>query len=70
MLTIRLDGEIEKELDVIAKTQGSNRSVVVREAIVRYLEDNEDLALAKQSLAATKSTKSLKELRQELGLES
>jgi len=70
MLTIRLEEEMEKELDCIAKAQGSNRSVVVREAIVRYLEDNEDLKLAKQSLADTKSTKSLQELRQDLGLES
>ncbi|PLY00117.1 MAG: CopG family transcriptional regulator [Desulfuromonas sp.] len=54
MLTIRLEEEMEKELDCIAKAQGSNRSVVVREAIVRYLEDNEDLKLAKQSLADTK----------------
>ena len=70
MLTIRLEEELEKELDYIAKVQGSNRSVVVREAIVRYLEDNEDLELAKQSLAETKSTKSLQELREDLGLES
>ncbi|PLY00113.1 MAG: CopG family transcriptional regulator [Desulfuromonas sp.] len=70
MLTIRLDSEIEKELDLIARAQGSNRSVVVREAIVRYLEDNEDLELAKQALAETKSTRSLQELRQDLGLES
>ena len=34
-----------------------NRSAVVREAIVRYLEDNEDLELAKQTLAETRSSK-------------
>ena len=70
MLAIRLDKELEKELDLLAKNLGSNRSAVVREAIVRYLEDNEDLALAKEAISNTNSTKSLKQLRQELGLDS
>jgi RHH-type rel operon transcriptional repressor/antitoxin RelB len=70
MLAIRLDKELEKELDLLAKTRGSNRSAVVREAIIQYLEDNEDLQLAKDSLSKMSSTKSLKQLRKELGLDS
>ena len=70
MLAIRLDKELEKELDLLAKTRGSNRSAVVREAIIQYLEDNEDLQLAKESLSKISSTKSLKKLRKELGLDS
>jgi RHH-type rel operon transcriptional repressor/antitoxin RelB len=70
MLAIRLDKELEKELDLLAKSRGSNRSAVVREAILQYLEDNEDLQLAKESLSKMSSTKSLKRLREELGLES
>jgi RHH-type rel operon transcriptional repressor/antitoxin RelB len=70
MLAIRLDKELEKELDLLAKTRGSNRSAVVREAIIQYLEDNEDLQLAKASLSKMSSTKSLKQLRKELGLDS
>ena len=70
MLAIRLEKELEQELDLLAKSKGSNRSAVVREAIVRYLEDNEDLELAKQALAETRSSKSLKELRKDLGLDS
>ncbi len=70
MLAIRLDKELEKELDLLAKTRGSNRSAVVREAIIQYLEDNEDLQLAKESLSQMRSTKSLKQLRNELGLDS
>ena len=69
MLAIRLDKELEKELDLLAKTRGSNRSAVVREAIIQYLEDNEDLELAKESLSKMSSTKSLKQLRKELGLD-
>ncbi len=70
MLAIRLDKELEKELDLLAKTRGSNRSAVVREAIIQYLEDNEDLQLAKESLSKMRSSKSLKQLRKELGLDS
>ncbi len=70
MLAIRLDKELEKELDLLAKSQGSNRSAVVREAIIQFLEDNEDLQLAKESLSKMNSTKSLKQLRKELGLDS
>ena len=70
MLAIRLDKELEKEIDLLATTKGSNRSAVVREAIVRYLEDNEDLVLAKQALNESGSSKSLKDLRRDLGLES
>lgn len=70
MLAVRLDKELEKELDLLAKTLGSNRSAVVREAIIQYLEDNEDLQLAKESFSKMSSTKSLKQLRKELGLDS
>jgi len=70
MLAVRLDKELEKALDLIAKTRGSNRSAVVREAIIQYLEDNEDLQIAKESISKMSSTKSLKQLRRELELDS
>jgi predicted DNA-binding protein len=63
MIAIRLDKEIERELDLLAERQGSNRSAVVREAILRYLEDNEDLEQARQAKLSTKSSKTLKQLR-------
>jgi len=70
MLAIRLEKELEEELDLLAKSKGSNRSAVIREAIIRYLEDNEDLELAKQVLAERGERKSLKDLRKDLGLDS
>ncbi len=70
MLAIRLDKEIEKDLDLLARSRGSNRSAVVREAILQYLEDNEDLDLLKQAQSQTRSHKPLKQLREELGLDS
>ena len=70
MLAIRLEKDLEQEIDILAKSKGSNRSAVVREAIVRYLEDNEDLELAKQALAETSSSRSLKDLRKDLGMDN
>jgi RHH-type rel operon transcriptional repressor/antitoxin RelB len=70
MLAIRLEKDLEQELDLLAKSKGSNRSAVVREAIVRYLEDNEDLELARQALTEARSSKSLRDLRKDLGLDS
>ena len=70
MLAIRLEKDlVEQEIDLLAKSKGSNRSAVVREAIVRYLEDNEDLELAKQAFAETRSSKSLSDLRKDLRLD-
>ncbi|MBW2612936.1 MAG: ribbon-helix-helix protein, CopG family [Deltaproteobacteria bacterium] len=69
MLAIRLDKKLERDLDLLAKARGSNRSVVVREAIIRYLEDDEDFQLAKKSLSKMSSSKPLKQLREELGLD-
>lgn len=70
MVAIRLEKELERDLDLLAKSRGSNRSVVVREAIIRYLEDDEDLQLAKKSLSKMSSSKPLKQVRKELGLDS
>lgn len=69
MLAIRLDSELEAALDQLAKVRGSNRSALAREAIVRYLEDCEDLEVAQEALAATRSTTPLKDLRRDLGLD-
>jgi len=69
MLAIRLEKELEQELDLLVKARRSNRSSVVREALVRYLEDNEDLELAKHALAETGGSKPLSELRKDLGLD-
>lgn len=70
MLAIRLEKELEQQLDLLVKTKGSNRSTVVREAIVRYLEDNEDLELAQHALTEMSGSKSLNDLRKDLGLDN
>ncbi|MCK5378107.1 MAG: ribbon-helix-helix protein, CopG family [Acidobacteria bacterium] len=69
MFAIRMEKSLEQEIDVLVKLRGSNRSAVVREAIIRYLEDNEDLELARQALADGGGQKSLKDVRKDLGLD-
>ena len=69
MRVIRVDEQSAKELDLIAGARGTSRSAVVREAIMQYLEDNEDLALAKDAEALSKDSKPLTQLRAELGLD-
>lgn len=69
MLAIRIDAELEKKLDAAASALGKNRSLVVREALVRYLEDLEDAEMAELSLQNSQGTKTLDQVRRELGLD-
>jgi len=49
MIAIRIDPDMEQTLDALAKAQGKNRSVLVREALIRYFEDLEDTLLAEEA---------------------
>ena len=70
MLALRIESEMEKTLDAVAKSLGKNRSEVVREALVRYFEDLEDAERAEASLRDLAGTKSLSEVRRDLGLDN
>jgi RHH-type rel operon transcriptional repressor/antitoxin RelB len=69
MLAVRLDSNLEQQLEELAKAKGSNKSALVRQAVVRMLEDEEDAALAEMAVKRLRSTKSLTKLRKELGLD-
>lgn len=69
MLTVRLEAELEGQLEALAETRRCSKSELVREAIVRLLEDAEDLALLGQASVATTTAKPLAQLRRELGLD-
>ena len=69
MLALRLDKELDAKLGALARLKRRNKSELVREAIQRLLEDEEDLDLAERALARIRSTKPLKQLRKELGLD-
>ncbi|EKD75129.1 MAG: CopG-like protein DNA-binding protein [uncultured bacterium] len=70
MLAIRIEKPLIKALDLLAKEKHTNRSVIIRNAIIHYLEDIEDLGLAKLAQKKMKTTKSLLQIRKELGLDS
>ena len=69
MLTVRIEKELETQLDVLARMRRSSKSELVREAILRLLEDEEDEDLAAMALSQTNSSKPLAQLRKELGLD-
>lgn len=69
MLAIRLEKELEKRIAELAEARGGNKSTVVREAVIRYLEDLEDIALARRAKKAGGRAKSIAEVRKSLGLD-
>jgi RHH-type rel operon transcriptional repressor/antitoxin RelB len=50
MLAIRLPDTVEKRLGRLAKRTGRTKTYYAREAILRHLEDLEDMYLAEQRL--------------------
>jgi predicted DNA-binding protein len=69
MLALRLEKELDAKLSALARLKRRNKSELVREAIQRLLEDEEDLELAERVLASSRSSKPLRQLRKELGLD-
>ena len=69
MLAVRLETDLESQLEALARAKHRSKSELVREAILRMLEDEEDADLAAIAQERTKSTKTLAQLRKELGLD-
>ena len=69
MLALRLEKDLDAKLGALAKLKRRNKSDLVREAIKRLLEDEEDLDLAQRVLAKSRAAKPLARLRKELGLD-
>ncbi len=67
MLGIRLDAELEKKLDSLAKETGRSKSYYAREAIRQYLEDREDYLKGIAILERREPTITLDELERRLG---
>jgi RHH-type rel operon transcriptional repressor/antitoxin RelB len=68
MLANRLDPEIERRLELLAKKTGRTKTFYAREAILEHLEDLEDIYLATQRLERPAKTYSAEEVKHELGL--
>lgn len=73
MLAIRLPADVEARLDALAKTTGRTKTYYAREAILKHLEDLEDLYLAEQRLIESRAGKSeslpLEDLMKRYGME-
>ncbi|MGH8705754.1 MAG: type II toxin-antitoxin system RelB family antitoxin [Burkholderiales bacterium] len=69
MLALRIEKELERKIAALARITRRSKSEVVREAILRLVEDTEDLELAERALKGTRSAKPLRRLRKELGLD-
>lgn len=50
MLGVRLPADIERRLDALVQETGRTKSYYVREALMEYLDDLEDIYLAEQVL--------------------
>ncbi|SFM51451.1 type II toxin-antitoxin system RelB family antitoxin [Rugamonas rubra] len=72
MLAIRLPEEIEARLDKLAKRTGRSKTFHAREAILKHLDDLEDLYLAEQIVRRIRSeeehTATLDDVEARLGL--
>jgi len=72
MLAIRLPETIEKRLDRLAKRTGRTKTYYAREAILRHLDDLEDIFLAEKALKTIRSgrtkTVPLEEVMRRYGL--
>lgn len=68
MLAIRLDSDVEKRLEALAKKTGRTKTFYARAAILEHLEDMEDVYLAEKRLLEPGKNLSLKEMRNALGL--
>ena len=66
MLALRLPPELEKRLESLAEKTGRTKSYYVREAILRHLEDLEDLYLAQRRLKRRGRRVSLEALERDL----
>jgi RHH-type transcriptional regulator, rel operon repressor / antitoxin RelB len=73
MIAVRLKADLERRLDELAKKTGRTKTFYVREAVINYLDELEDVYLAEKRLrsilAGKSKTYSLEEVVKELGLE-
>jgi RHH-type rel operon transcriptional repressor/antitoxin RelB len=73
MLAIRLPDKIEKRLARLAKKTGRTKTYYAREAILKHLDDLEDIYLAEKRMEAIESgrvkTVPLEEIMRQHGLE-
>lgn len=68
MLTVRIDKELQAAIERLAKAEGRTKSSIVREALLRYIEDSDDAMLVAQARRAGGRAKSIAEVGKAIGL--
>ncbi|AWB66271.1 anti-toxin [Saccharobesus litoralis] len=69
MLSLRLPVEIEDRLSNLAQTTGRTKTYYAKEAILRYLDEMEDVYIALDRLEKPGKRWTQEEVEQQLGLE-
>ena len=69
MLALRLEKKLEAKLAALARVRWRTKREVVLDAILSMIEDTVVLDMAEKALRKTRSPKSLRRLRKELGLD-
>ena len=72
MLAIRLPDDIESRLKALAKATGRSKTYYAREAILKYLDELEDIYMAEKRLedirAGREKTIPIEQVEKDLGL--
>ena len=67
-ISVRLGDELEARLENLAKKTGRTKTYYIKEAIIEWIEDMEDVYYAEKALREGGETVSLEEVMRENGL--
>jgi RHH-type rel operon transcriptional repressor/antitoxin RelB len=54
VISLRVEGELKRRVDEVARRTGRSKAWVIRKAVDLYLEDIEDIEMSEQRLADPK----------------
>ena len=54
VITLRMDNALKAQVDTVARELGRSRAWVINKALVDYMEDVEDIEIARQRMADPK----------------
>lgn len=69
-ITLLIDSDIDDELTALARATGRDKLALAREALIEWLEDQEDIRDAEAVIAQGNPSIPLEEVKRDLGLEN
>lgn len=69
IMHVRLDPQMEAQLKALAAQTGKSEDFYVLQAVKNYLEDVQDIAVAKQAISQDSRTWTQEEIERELGFD-